>query len=101
MTNNYCYFYYTNHILARREEDDPLPGGQDCQHEGGEVQPGHQGGVGGDEEVNRKYQLYYLTVNISSLGSWWGALDLDTSNGLYGKTYLFISKITIPDKFVS
>ena len=35
------YFIFT----ARREEDDSLPRGQDRQHEGGEVQPGHQGGV--------------------------------------------------------
>ena len=60
-------------FTARREEDDSLPRGKDRQHEGGEVQSGHQGGVWGDEEVNRKYELYYLTINIFAIGKGMGA----------------------------
>ena len=67
-------------FTARGEEDDSLPGGEDCQHQGREVQPGHQGGVGGDEEINRKYKPYnIMTIIIIPRGLGWGQNPLEHS----------------------
>ena len=64
---------YCIHIPTGRQEDDPLPRREDRVDEGRALHAGLQGGVGGDEEVHRRFfrllqlPLALLTVAI---GRW-------------------------------
>lgn len=54
----------TMFFFLGREEDDPLPRRQDREHQGREVHPGLQGRIRGDEEVDRKYPDFALTITF-------------------------------------